>query len=178
MIRRVIRRSHPVIIAVLMLIGLSLLTGCATSVSATGGTGGTGSGEPTATQGGGPNPTDTPIPFPPHAPTRTPVPPPPPPPPNIAGYYSGSWSTYGGPGSNPMQMQVYQSGQSLSGTTTEGGSVASDSGTIASNGSFTITETWSNGAHSYLVGSLVGTGHLSGTWNNGGSTLGTWDVYK
>lgn len=77
-----------------------------------------------------------------------------------------------------MQIQISQSGKRLSGTTTEGPSASTNSGTISSKGSFTIVETWPNGVHSYLVGSLVGPGHLSGTWNNGGSALGTWDVHQ
>ena len=29
-----------------------------------------------------------------------------------------------------------------------------------------------------LVGSILGPGHLGGTWNDGGAALGTWDVYN
>lgn len=98
--------------------------------------------------------------------------------PNIAGSYSGSFTTNGQSGSSPMQLQISQSGQTLSGSTTEGPAVSTNTGSISADGSFTITETWSDGSRSYLSGSVAGSGHLSGTWNTGGSALGTWDVHQ
>jgi hypothetical protein len=80
----------------------------------------------------------------------------------------------------PLQLQISQSGSSLSGTSTEreGSVVTSDTGTIALNGSFTLTEKQGGVVYGILVGSILGSGHLGGTWNDGGATLGTWDVYN
>jgi hypothetical protein len=61
--------------------------------------------------------------------------------PNIAGSYSGSFTISGRSGTYPMQIQISQSDQNLTGTTTEGTVVYNDTGTITSSGDFSITET-------------------------------------
>ncbi|HEV7129445.1 MAG TPA: hypothetical protein VGN32_18565 [Ktedonobacterales bacterium] len=118
--------------------------------------------------------------------TNTPVPPPQPTatnaptPPNIAGSYGGEFDGNTAHGGQPIQVQISQFGTSLSGSTTEneGNTVASDTGTIALNGNFTITEKVNGGFYGNLVGSIVGPGHLGGTWNVGGAAQGTWNVYS
>jgi serine/threonine protein kinase len=131
----------------------------------------------TATNTPSPTATDTPVP-----PTNTPRPPTatatatPVPCANITGTYSGTWGL-NGPGSNPMSLNITQSGSNLSGTTTEGSTTYNDSGTINCNGSFTINETSSSSGTATLFGSVLGPHHLGGTWSSsssGGS--GDWDV--
>jgi serine/threonine protein kinase len=116
-------------------------------------------------------PTATPTPTPTATPTPTPTVAPFP---NIQGNYSGSFTTNGSTGTYPMSIQIFQSGSNLSGTTTEGATVYNDSGTINSNGNFTIVETSSSGTAT-LYGSIISKGHLGGTWT-AGSSSGTWDV--
>jgi hypothetical protein len=132
------------------------------------------SGDTTPVGGDSPTPTSTTStpPPPPKSPTNTPVPPPP----AIAGVYYGYYTTNGSSSRPPVGIQISQSGGSLSGASYEGSSISSNSGSIASNGSFTIKETFSGGV-AYLHGAPAGGGHLSGSWDNGGSALGTWDVY-
>jgi hypothetical protein len=118
-----------------------------------------------------PQPTATPTipvfqPQPTFTPTSTP---------NIAGNYQGSYTVNGQSGTYTMQIQIVQSGTQLTGTTTEGSSTASDTGTISAGGSFSITENFSGSGTATLSGSLVGPGHLSGTWTNS-TEAGSWDV--
>lgn len=131
-----------------------------------------------------PNPTATTPPSPPRAtptatipifqpqPTATPTSPTAP---DISGSYQGSYTVNGQSGTYSMQVQFTQSGTQVTGTTTEGSSTASDSGTIDSTGNFTINESFSGGGTATLYGSIAGPGHLTGTWTGGGGT-GTWDV--
>jgi hypothetical protein len=78
----------------------------------------------------------------------------------------------------PLLLQISQSGSSLTGKSTEkeGSVVTTNTGSIALNGSFTITEKVNGSVWGILVGSITGPGHLSGTWNDGGATQGTWLV--
>jgi hypothetical protein len=80
----------------------------------------------------------------------------------------------------PLQLQISQSGASLFGSSTErqGSVVTANTGTMSLNGTFTLTEKLNGAVYGILVGSIVGPGHLGGTWNTGGVTLGTWDVYN
>jgi hypothetical protein len=139
---------------------------------------------PTATAPRSNPPTPTTPPPPPRAtptatipifqpqPTATPTPPTAP---DISGSYQGSYTVNGQSGTYSMQVQFTQSGTQVTGTTTEGSSTASDSGTIDSTGNFTINESFSGGGTATLYGSIAGPGHLTGTWTGGGGT-GTWDV--
>ena len=95
--------------------------------------------------------------------------------PNIAGSYSGSFTVSGQSGTYPMHIQISQSDQNLTGTTTEGPAVYNDTGTITTSGNFSITETSVNGGTASLSGTIVSSGHLSGTWSSANSG-GTWDV--
>jgi hypothetical protein len=97
--------------------------------------------------------------------------------PYIAGNYQGSFTYDGQSGNSPMQIQIFQAGTQLTGTTTEGSSSASDTGTISSSGQFSITETFSGGGTATLDGSITGSGQLSGTWTNG-SQGGSWTVSR
>ncbi|HLW00835.1 MAG TPA: serine/threonine-protein kinase [Ktedonobacterales bacterium] len=127
----------------------------------------------TATATATPSPTPSPTPKPKPSPTPSPTPAPIP---SIRGDYTGSYTTDGGVGSNPMSMQIFQSGKNLSGTTTEGSTTYNDTGTIDSNGNFTIVETESGGsATATLFGSMTGGGSLGGTWTASGES-GTWTV--
>jgi hypothetical protein len=101
----------------------------------------------------------------------------------IAGIYQGTY-TNNQPADFPtpltLQIQISQTGSQLSGTTTKGGTnTASDSGTIDTNGNFTITGTFADGSTEILYGSksIVQQGYLYGTWvysSVGGR--GDWDV--
>jgi hypothetical protein len=75
-----------------------------------------------------------------------------------------------------MNIQLSQVGGVLSGSTNESGSVYTDTGTIAANGSLHIVETH-NGTSADLFGSVITSHHLKGTWGPSGSS-GTWDVTK
>jgi hypothetical protein len=77
----------------------------------------------------------------------------------------------------PLLLHISQSGSSLSGTSTEkeGSVVTTNTGTIALNGSFTITEKQDSSVYGVLVGSITGPGHLSGTWSST-ANQGTWLV--
>lgn len=157
--------SHLAIFAVLLVVAANLLAGCSNASSASSGVA---SAQPTATT----VPTPTPVPS---RPTATPIPVP-----TIAGFYDGTYRLDGLPGIYPMQMRIFQSGYTLSGTTTEGSTVYSDTGTIDTTGTFSITETIAVGS-ACLSGFPVSVGHLSGTWSRGAcplaTALGTWDVW-
>jgi hypothetical protein len=96
--------------------------------------------------------------------------------PTVEGNYSGSWTQSGFAGHFPMSIQISQVGGVLSGSTTESGSVYTDTGTIAANGSLHIVETH-NSTVVDLYGSVVTAHELKGTWGPSGSS-GTWDVTK
>jgi hypothetical protein len=89
--------------------------------------------------------------------------------PTISGAYAGTFT----PGPSPMRIQIDQTGSVLSGTTDESGTIFTDTGTIGTEGHVHIVERRSRSVD--LFGSLVGPGHLAGTWGPNGSS-GTWDV--
>jgi len=107
----------------------------------------------------------------------TPTPTPAPTTPNIAGSYSGSYTWNGSATTYPMQLQLSQSGSNLTGTTTEGSVVYNDTGTIDTNGNFTIKEYSGGSLVAYLYGSTSGN-QLSGTWLNTSNSGGNWSVSK
>lgn len=160
----------------LLLVAVIALFGCGSTVTVVSqqGGGNTADATATATSAAQVSPTNTPAQAPQPTATKAPTPP------NIAGSYGGAFTSYTKFGVLPMQIQVYQSGSSLSGSSTEneGTVVTTNSGTIALNGTFTITERVNGGAFGYLVGSKLGSGHIGGTWNLGGAAQGTWDVYN
>lgn len=99
--------------------------------------------------------------------------------PNIAGSYSGSYTSKGSPATYSMQLQISQSGPNLTGTTTEGSTVYNDTGTISTSGTFTITENSHGSPVAYLYGSSPGANQLAGTWSNNNLTgSGNWNVSK
>jgi len=160
----------------LLVVAAAVLFGCGTTSSVVSQEGG-GQATPTAsTASSGSQATATQT-IPSAQPTATKAPTPP----KIAGSYGG-WYTSNAKiaGSMPLQLKISQSGASLTGTSTEreGSVVTSDTGTIALNGAFTLTEKLSGSVYGILVGSTLGPGHLGGTWNDGGAALGTWDVYN
>lgn len=159
----------------LLITAAIVLFGCGTTTNVVGQEGGGNPTPTTAPSGSQATPTSTGSPAQPTA-TATKAPTPP----KIAGSYGGWYTSYAKiAGAMPLQLQISQSGSSLSGTSIEreGSVVTSDTGTITLNGSFTLTEKQSGAVYGILVGSLIGPGHLGGTWNDGGAALGTWDVY-
>lgn len=163
-----LRRVAALCVAGVVLFGC----GATTSVVAQQGGGHSATATSTATHA---TPTNTPIPPPKPTPTNAPTPP------KIAGSYGGHYTSYSVKfGFKPLVLQVSQSGSSLSGSSTEkaGAVVTANTGTIALNGTFTITENFGGSYFATLVGSIVGPGHLGGTWNSGGAAQGTWDVYS
>jgi hypothetical protein len=86
--------------------------------------------------------------------------------------YTGSYSPLASGLSNPLTLQIVQSGQTLSGTANDNGTVGSLSGSIDSSGTYTIFLP----SGRILSGSLVGPGHLSGTYTNGAGEIGFWDA--
>lgn len=98
--------------------------------------------------------------------------------PNIAGSYSGSYTSKGSPATYPMQLQLSQSGPNLTGTTTEGSTVYNDTGSISTSGNFTITENYNGSPVAYLYGSSPSTNQLAGTWSNNSTGSGNWNVSK
>ncbi len=121
---------------------------------------------PTGTAKSLPTPTNTPK----SVPTQTPTPDNPYP--NIAGTYHGSYSPLGSGISNPLTLQIVQSGPNLSGTANDNGTMGSISGSIDSSGNFTI---FLSSGHTFS-GGIAGPGHLSGTYTNGAGEIGYWDV--
>jgi hypothetical protein len=160
----------------LLVVVAAVFFGCGATTNVASQEGG-GNATPTASsssQGSQATPTNTVTSAQPTA-TKAPTPP------KIAGSYGGHYTSNAKiVGAMPLQLQISQSGSSLSGTSTEreGSVVTSDTGTIALNGSFTLTEKQGGVVYGILVGSILGSGHLGGAWNDGGATLGTWDVYN
>lgn len=160
----------------LLLVAAAVLFGCGTTSSVVSQEGG-GNATPTAsTASSGSQATATQtVPSAQATATKAPTPP------KIAGSYGG-WYTSNSKiaGAMPLQLKISQSGASLSGTSTEreGSVVTSDTGSIMLNGAFTLTEKQGGAVYGILVGSILGPGHLGGTWNIGGAALGTWDVHN
>lgn len=90
--------------------------------------------------------------------------------PTISGTYSGTFT----PGLSPMRIQLNQVGSVLTGTTNESGTIFTDTGSVGRDGRIQIVER-EGSASADLVGSVVGPGHLAGTWVANGVS-GTWDV--
>src|SRR5262245_7807561 len=106
-------------------------------------------------------------------PTRTPIPPP-----VIAGVYYGyvTQNAFLHTGF-PLRIQIAQSAGSLSGALQIRESLSRCSGSIASNGAFTLREDHPTGDAFYLSGAPHGVGRLSGTWGVAGHEPGVWDGY-
>ena len=124
---------------------------------------------PTGTAKSLPTPTNTPK----SVPTQTPTPDNPFP--NIAGTYQGTITALGS-FSNPLTLQIVQSGQNLSGTSNVNGTMGPITGSIDSSGNITIYVASSTSGSLTLSGSIAGPGHLSGTYTNGAGEIGYWDV--
>jgi hypothetical protein len=93
--------------------------------------------------------------------------------PTISGNYTGTWDTWGSSGTHTMQIQVTQIGGSLGGSTTESGQVSTNSGRLGLDGGVVINESpW--GATLYSAANNPG--HLGGTWNGTGGSMGDWNV--
>ncbi len=94
---------------------------------------------------------------------------------NIAGNYTGSYTLAGTYMVNPIDILITQTNATLGGTTNESGTISANTGTMSSSGNFFLVELWNGSGNSTLSGSLVGAGHIEGTWVSG-SASGTWDV--
>jgi serine/threonine protein kinase len=132
----------------------------------------------TAKLGATPSPTATPV-------TNNPAPgsgqPASPNVPNIAGDYKGAFfstaTAAGLQAPKALEIQINQNGATLSGTTNEGGTSYSDTGTVNSKGGIHLVVNTPSKTTDFF-GSLVESGHLSGTWGptGGPSILGIWNA--
>lgn len=101
--------------------------------------------------------------------------------PNVAGDYKGAFfSTAAAAGlqaPKALEIQITQNGATLSGTTNEGGTSYSDTGTVNSKGSIHLVVNTPTATTDFF-GALVGPGHLSGTWKPTGGTpvSGVWNA--
>jgi hypothetical protein len=93
--------------------------------------------------------------------------------PTISGNYAGTWDTWGFSGTSTMQIRVTQIGGSLGGSTIESGQVSTNSGRLGLDGGVIINESpWG----ATLYSSSNNPGHLGGTWNGSGGSMGDWNV--
>lgn len=87
--------------------------------------------------------------------------------PNVAGDYKGAFfSTAAAAGlqaPKALEIQITQNGAALSGTTNEGGTNYSDTGTVNGKGSIHLVVNTPTATTDFF-GALVGPGHLSGSW--------------
>jgi hypothetical protein len=147
--QRTHRTIRLAVVAVLAVVATSLFAGCANDTS--------------TTSNAGPAATATPSV------------------PNIAGHYivNFTMTTNGSSANFAIQMQIDQTGHTLTGTVTNSAGITTTlSGAISNDSSLTISYTWPNLSQaSILVGSVVGPGHLAGTAAAEQGTQVTWDAH-
>lgn len=90
---------------------------------------------------------------------------------DLYGSYCGSLTNNGSSTTCPVSLPINTVGWTFTGTTTEGSSTYSDTGTIMKNGSITIDE-----GGPALSGGVTGYNQLSGAWSSPGGANGPWTV--